>query len=297
MNERELIRWIRSQLHADPAVVPVGPGDDCAIVAAGGQRLLVTTDQVLDGVHFILAEHGPAAAGRKAMARNLSDIAAMAAAPLAAVVTAALPRGMGEADCKALYTGMRQIAEQFHCPIVGGDISAWDQPLAVSVTLLGRPWDGIEPVLRGGARAGDVVCVTGPLGRAWRTRHHLDFTPRVAEAKALAAAATLHAMIDISDGLAADLGHICDESHVAAILDAAAIPLREGADLAAALGDGEDYELLFTLSAADAELLLAVPPTGVSITRIGTIAAGSGVKIRDAAGERSLEQGGWEHRT
>ncbi len=231
------------------------------------------------------------------MARNLSDLAAMAAAPLAAVVTAALPRGMGEADCKALYTGMRMLGDEFNCPIVGGDISAWDQPLALSITLLGRPWPGIEPVLRSGAQHGDVVCVTGPLGRGWRTRHHLEFTPRVAEAKALASAAKLHAMIDISDGLAGDLAHICEESRVGARLDAAAIPLRPGADLAAALGDGEDYELLFTLSPADAELLLADPPQGVSLVRIGQIVAGAGITICDDRGERPLDPLGWEHRT
>ena len=310
MKERQFIEWVRSRTTLDDKAVPVGPGDDCAVVIIDGRQVLVTTDQVLDGVHFVLAEHGAPAAGRKAMARNLSDIAAMAALPVAAVATVALPQDFQASQAKEIYRGMREIADEFDCPVVGGDVGSWSGPLAISVTLFGTPAGGrkpISPVLRSGAQPGDAVCVTGRLGGAWRTRRHLTFTPRITEAVELASQCEIHAMIDISDGLAADLHHICKESRIAAEIVAEDIPIHDDAKqiatdrqspLSAALSDGEDYELLFTLAPSDADKLIQDQPLGVCVSRIGEILPGEGVRLVGPDGrDEALSPDGWEHVT
>ncbi len=302
MKEASFIEYIRSRSVFDPGVVPVGPGDDMAVVRWGGQDLLVAADQVLDGVHFRLAEHGAKAAGRKAMARNLSDVAAMACRPLAAVATVALPHGFAEADAREMYAGLRELGDQFSCPLVGGDVGTWDGSLAISLSILATPGPG-GVVLRRGARVGDAICVTGSFGAAWQTSRHLTFTPRVAEGLVLAQYG-LHSMIDVSDGLSIDLGHVCEASGVGADIQAASVPIHPGAldrpdTLGAALGDGEDYELLFTLPPAQAERLLADKPLGsVSVTRIGTIVTGAARTLVLADGRRQeLPARGWQHDT
>jgi thiamine-monophosphate kinase len=302
MKEFDYIDWIRSQSKFDPAAVPVGPGDDCAVVALGSERLLVTVDQVLDGVHFVLAEHGPAATGRKAMARNLSDVAAMAAEPLAAVASVAMPADMDESQARLLYTGMTEMGARFNCPIVGGDVSIWKGPLTLSVTVFARP-GGIEPVLRSGARPGDAVFVTGRLGGAWAGRRHLEFTPRVVEARALAGRYRPTAMIDLSDGLAGDLRHVCKASGAGAKIDAPAVPIhrdanlsRPGEPLLAALCDGEDYELLFTLAPADARRLIDEGGMDGLARRIGVITAELDVLLVASAGSaQPMPSESWEH--
>ncbi len=298
------MQWLRGQSAFDPAAVAVGPGDDCAVLRAGAQTLLITTDQVLDGVHFSLADHGPEAAGRKAAARGLSDVAAMAGLPVAMVATVAAPKGLSQADAEAIYRGLRAGADPFGCPLVGGDLAAWsDQAgrLQITVTVLGRS-DGIAPVLRSGARPGQTICVTGAFGGAWKTSRHLSFTPRIAEARRIAGQFALGAMIDVSDGLAADLGHIVAESGVGAEVDAMAVPIhadarRASEPLAAALFDGEDYELLFTLPSDQAERLVAVGAVGVAVTRIGAIVEGSGMTLIREGRREPLSPDGWEHRT
>jgi len=308
MRELEFIEWIQGRSSFDATKVPVGPGDDCAIVRLGDSDLLVTTDQALDGVHFILAEHGPRAAGRKVRARGLSDVAAMATVPLAAVATAILPRGFPSADAEELYRGMRGLADEYHCPLVGGDVASWDGALGLTATVFARRagvTGGVEPVLRSGARVGDAICVTGVLGGAWKSRKHLEFTPRVAEAVELAITCRIRSMIDISDSLARDLQHICTASNVGAEIVAGDVPLNPDlaggrtAALQSALHDGEDYELLFTVSPAWARKLCNRQPLlNVPITRIGTIIEGAGITLIDAGGARSdLEPTGWEHGT
>lgn len=302
MRESEFIEWIRSQSGFDPAAVPVGPGDDMAVVRLGRESLLVTTDQVLDGVHFVLSEHGPAAAGRKAMARGLSDVAAMAAEPVAAVATVALPKGCSRADAEGIYRGLRAVGDAFDCPLVGGDVGTWDGALAITVTAFARPGPA-GPILRSGARVGDALCVTGSLGGAWRTARHLTFSPRIAEARALAERCDLHAMIDLSDGLSVDLAHVCEASGVGAEVLAESVPIHpdvQRADdaLAAALGDGEDYELLFAVPPEEADGLLRAQPLAVAIARIGTVVAAGGITLVGADGRREqLARSGWEHRT
>ncbi len=319
MREREFIDWIRSRSGFDPAAVPVGPGDDCAIVTFGGagegEGILITTDQVLDGVHFVLAEHGAETVGRKAMSRSLSDIAAMAAKPIAAVAAVALPAGFERKQAEAIYLGLRASAEPFDCPVVGGDVACWDRPLAITVTVIGRAAGRagvdqagpISPVLRSGAKAGEAICVTGGLGGAWRSSRHLTFTPRIHEAIALADEYRLGAMIDISDGLATDLGHICAASGVGAEILAGGVPIHpdvmrrtgdQAEALRAALTDGEDYELLFTLPADQATALCAAQPTTVKVTRIGTVTSHAGLTLIHPDGRREeLKTHGWEHET
>ena len=310
MKERQFIDWIRSRTALDPETVPVGPGDDCAVMMIDGKRVLATTDQALDGVHFVLSEHGGSAAGRKAMARNLSDVAAMAAVPVAALATVALPRSARTSQAEDIYNGMREIADRFDCPIVGGDVGVWSGPLAISVTVFGRTAGNgkpVGPILRSGAVPGDAICVTGRLGGAWRSRRHLTFTPRIEEAITLARKYEIHAMIDISDGLAADLHHICEESRVGARVAAEEIPIHEDAKLAgpetqdalsASLGDGEDYELLFALPPQDAHKLIQDQPLGVCVSRIGEILPGDRVSLVGFDGkDQDLLPEGWEHAT
>jgi len=301
MRELEFIEWIQGRSNFDATKVPVGPGDDCAIVRLGDSDLLVTTDQALDGVHFVLAEHGPRAAGRKVMARGLSDVAAMATVPLAAVATATLPQGFPPADAEELYRGMRDLADEYHCPLVGGDVASWNGALCLTATVFARRagvTGGVEPVLRGGAKVADAICVTGTLGGAWKSHKHLEFTPRIAEAVELAISCRIRSMIDISDSLARDLQHICTASGVGAEIIAADVPLNEGSELQAALHDGEDYELLFTVSQAWARKLCNRQPLSVPITRIGTIVKGEGLTLIGADGTQGdLEPTGWEHGT
>jgi thiamine-monophosphate kinase len=303
MRERDFIDWICSQSDFDPAIVPVGPGDDMAVVVCNGTKLLLATDQVLDGVHVVIADHGAESVGRKVMARNLSDVAAMAATPFCAVASVGLPTQSPQGDAEALYAGLRTIADAYGCLLVGGDMGSWEGPLCVSVSILAHP-ASTGPILRSGARPGDILCVTGAFGASWRTRRHLEFAPRVEEAKALAAGFDLHAMIDVSDGLAIDLGRLCGASGVGANLEGEAIPIHPDAHamcadpLLAALTDGEDYELLFALPEPDADALLARPPFDIPVTRIGEIIASPDRTLTKPDGSRSpLPTGGWEHET
>src|SRR4051812_31424982 len=163
MGEFDHIAWIR-QRTPSAVQVPVGPGVDCAVLALSAQhRVLATTDMLLEGSHFVLAEHGPRRIGRKAMAVNLSDIAAMGGKPFAAFVSVALPRSGTQGIAEELYLGMREMADAFGTAIAGGDTNTWNGGLVVSVTLLGEPGPQ-GPILRNGARPGDWLMVTGPLG-------------------------------------------------------------------------------------------------------------------------------------
>jgi len=288
--EFDLIHWIRTQQTTSESV-PLAAGDDLAVLKfAANDLVIVGIDQVLDGVHFLSTEHPPELIGRKAMNRNLSDCAAMACLPAAAVVSFALPRGIDPDFVKRLYTGLKEAGDAFGCPIVGGDTGSWAGKLALSVAILGRS-AGIEPVRRSGARPGDGIYVTGPLGGSILGRH-LTFTPRVREARELVARGPISAMIDLSDGLSRDLGHICRESGVGAILEAASIPIHDDARrlndersaLEHALSDGEDHELCFTSGPREDAI------------RIGTVTAERQLLIRDGNAARPLVATGFEHR-
>jgi thiamine-monophosphate kinase len=308
LGEFALIDWIRRREQAHPAGVwtQLGIGDDCAILDAGAHTdLLVTTDMLMDGRHFRLEPDGPESVGYKAMGVNLSDIAAMAGIPRAAVVAVALPRQTAVVVAQGLHAGMRALADRFGVELVGGDTNAWDGPLVISVTLLGQA-SARGAVRRAGARPGDAILVTGPLGGSLFVGRHLRPEPRIAEALALHELAPIHAMIDLSDGLSSDLGHILDESGgLGAILDASAIPihadaaamsLRDGVPaLDHALNDGEDFELCLTLSPEDAARLLAAPPAPTRLYRVGEITDGPGLRLRTAEGTRLIEPRGFDH--
>jgi thiamine-monophosphate kinase len=235
------------------------------------------------------------------MAVNLSDIAAMAARPVAAVVSVGLPRQGGRALAEELYLGLREVADAFDTALAGGDTNSWDGPLVISVTVLGEATPR-GPVRRSGARPGDWLLVTGPLGGSILGKH-LTFTPRVREALQLHALADLHAMIDISDGLAADVNHICEESQCGAVLRAEAIPITAEArtmsgprsSLEHALSDGEDFELVFALPPADAQRLLQTQPiAGLTLVLVGEC-VDQGLWIEENGRRRPLEPLGYVH--
>jgi thiamine-monophosphate kinase len=256
---------------------------------------------LLEGSCFLLAEAGPRRVGRKAMAVNLSDIAAMAGRPVAAVVSVGLPRIGGRAIAEELYLGLREVADAYDTAIVGGDTNSWDGPLVINVTLLGEATPR-GAVRRSGAQVGDWLFVTGALGGSILGKH-LDFAPRVHEALQLHEQVDLHAMIDISDGLAADLAHICEESRCGALLRAEAIPVSDAArqmrddksPLDHALGDGEDFELVFAVSPEDGRRLLATQPIrGVTLTQIGECVE-QGLWYEEEDKKRSLPPRGYVH--
>jgi thiamine-monophosphate kinase len=301
MSEFAYIDWIRRHTPHDPRIL-IGPGDDTAALHWPSDKpLLFTTDMLLEGSCFRLAEAGPRRVGRKAMAVNLSDIAAMAGKPVAAVVSVGLPRTGGRALAEELYRGLREMADAFETALVGGDTNSWDGPPVISVAVLGEATER-GPVRRSGARPGDWLFVTGPLGGSIRGKH-LDFTPRVREALALHAAVPLRAMIDISDGLAADVAHLCDESRCGAVLNAQAVPISEDArllndgrsPLEHALGDGEDFELAFAVSPEDGHILWKTQPVpGVHLVRIGEFTE-AGLWLEDDGSRRPLPPRGYVH--
>ena len=295
MSEFAFIKWLTNQQQSK-GLVRTAAGDDMAVLDfPRGELLLVGVDQVLDQVHFDATEHTARQIGAKVMNRNLSDCAAMACLPVAAVVAVALPRGCGMEYARDLYLGLKEAADKFDCAIIGGDTASWEGRLACSVTVLVRS-AGINPVLRRGAKVGDGIFVSGALGGSILGRH-MDFIPRINLARELAGRYRLSAMLDISDGLSRDLGHICEESGVGAMLLGEQIPIHEDARRLAArdgkeawehaLHDGEDHELVFT-SADRIEL--------EGITRIGEVIAGNEIQVQMHGEVRKLAAAGWEHR-
>lgn len=315
--ESEFLSWLRPRLPTHPQVL-LGPGDDAALLRIGNAsdgNCLVTVDALSDGVDFDLSQVDPRRAGRKCLAVNLSDMAAMAARPVAAFIALTLPRRdrlerSALELAKQLYEGLLPLAEKHQMAIAGGDINTWDHPLTVGVTVLGEP-TARGPLIRSGAKIGDAVLVTGSLGGSI-LGHHLDFEPRVAEALLLHERYELHAGMDISDGLTLDLSRLTAESGVGAALRLADVPIAPAAERLAqqladgstplehALSDGEDFELLFTAPSDDARRILADQPLrdayGVAISQIGEIVAEPGLWQVDASGRRTpLAPRGFEY--
>jgi len=301
VGEKTFIDWLRGRIRLGPNV-PVGPGDDAAVIRPDGE-VVVTADAFLEGTHFP-ADAPPARIGHKVIAASVSDVAAMGCFPVASFVTVGFSRARDEAFVRELGEAMIAAAEKYGAPIAGGDVTSWDQPLAVSVTVLGET-RGLRPVLRSGARPGDRIFVTGSLGGSLSGRH-LDAEPRVREGIFLNREAGASAMIDISDGLSADLSHVARESGVGAVVREAAIPVSEAARvlekedgraaLRHALDDGEDFELLFTVAPDRAEWLRGSWSFDLALTEIGEITE-EGVFIERPDGVREkLEPRGYEHR-
>ncbi|MBC8117403.1 MAG: thiamine-monophosphate kinase [Candidatus Saccharimonas sp.] len=301
--EFNLIDWIRSRV-TDRDPVTLGIGDDAAALRVASDReLLFATDMLMEGVHFTFPPATPQLAGRKALAVNLSDIAAMAGRATAAFVSVALPVDRGFDFAKDVHAGLLELADEYDIVLAGGDTNSWRGPLVINVAVVGEPL-GAGPVLRSGAKPGDWLFVTGSLGGSLAGRH-LTFTPRLREVSRLVELVDLHAMLDISDGLAADLHHILKQSQVGAILDAESIPASSAATpqatadrsaLDRALSDGEDFELLFAVSPADGQRLESLWPDETPVTRIGQITAEPGCWLRDLSGQLiTLPPLGWTH--
>ncbi len=345
--ELALLRKIRSRAgRAAGAAVRLGIGDDCALIRPrSGEELAVTTDLSIAGRHFRLDWHPPQSIGHRALARGLSDLAAMGARPIAAFLSLGLPRELttaptsrpawpigpvrqksstqdGSTWMDGFLDGLLALAEAHKTPLAGGDLS--ESPIAIAdIVLIGGVPQG-KALRRSGARPGHFIYVTGALGGAAAAlarlaelgeaqqagpyplriprkleallAPHLYPQPRIRQGLWLVQHSAASAAIDLSDGLSTDLGHICEESGVAAEVDAALLPIRDAATLTQALHGGEDYELLFT-----------VPPTarlprkidGVSITRIGRIVkllpGQPTVTLLSAEGRQPLKAHGWEH--
>ena len=295
--EAEFLTWLRERLTPHPNL-RLGVGDDAAVLDLGSRpECVVTVDLLTDGVDFRLDETSLERIGRKALAVNLSDLAAMAARPLAAVVALALPRDRALEIAIGVYQGVLPLAEHYQTAIAGGDTNTWDGPLVISVTLIGQATErGV--LRRDGARPGDALVVTGEFGGSILARH-FDFEPRVHEALLLHERYELHAGIDVSDGLSLDLSRLAQASGCGAVLNLASIPVAQAAvELAQtrrdgvsaidhALADGEDFELLLAVPQAAARRMAIERALEVPLTVIGDLVAEPGLWQRSTTGERA----------
>jgi thiamine-monophosphate kinase len=332
--ELDLIRYIRERAgRSGSRSLRLGIGDDCALLRPRrGHELAVTTDLTIAGTHFRLDWHTPESAGHRALARGLSDLAAMGAQPVAAFLSLGLPRefanpeGLWSRSWAARFLdGLLKLATAHKTPLAGGDLSETPIPLA-DIVLIGSVPAG-KAMLRSTARPGDLLYVTGTLGggaaslphldrlarehrsqssglKPFRVPHdlepllarHLSPQPRIQQGLYLRQRALATAAIDLSDGLSTDLTHLCEESRVAAEIDPSLLPIHPGASLHYALHGGDDYELLFT-AAPDAPIPRKI--AGVPVTRIGRILRARGnrptIALLTAEGSKPLEPQGWEH--
>jgi thiamine-monophosphate kinase len=305
--ETDFVDWLLHRMPPD-ARLEVPPGDDAAVLRPpAGRRTVVTVDMLMEGTDFVLGpDCPPRAVGHKALAVSLSDLAAMAARPEAAVVAVALPRHGGDRIARGLHEGIVSLAAAHGVALAGGDTNAWDGPLVVSVTALGSVLPG-RAWRRDGARPGDALVVTGPCGGSLLGRH-LAVAPRCGEALAIAGRHEVHAAIDVSDGLSIDVARLMTASRTAGIIDLAHVPIHADAvrmaarpgdgrsPLSHALGDGEDFEVVLAMPEAAARALVADPPAGLAPAIIGVVETGSGLIARDASGaRRPLEPEGFVH--
>lgn len=325
VGEWGLLAELLPGLPAGPEVI-VGAGDDAAVIDGGDRWLLLTIDMLVEGVHFSLTYTSFHDLGRKALAVNVSDIAAMGGRPTVAVVGLGLPPALELEDIRALYAGLREEAGLYGVSLVGGDTVASPDALSISVALLGEVEPG-RALLRSQALPGDIICVTGHLGAAAAglavlegrlacppeiaaplVGAHLRPVARVGAGRVLAASPGVGAAQDVSDGLVTDLSHICRASGVGCVLEAVRVPVAVAAralaamsgddPLAWALTGGEDYELLFTVRPwAAEEVERRLQDAGETVTRIGVItAAEEGTKLIHPDGrEAPLTPAGYEH--
>jgi thiamine-monophosphate kinase len=322
-SELSLIRQIRQRaLSFSRGQVRLGIGDDCALLRPRrGEEFAITTDLSIAGRHFWLATHPPESIGHRAIARGLSDLAAMGARPVAAFVSLAVPRELAGEWISRFYDGLLALAKAHITTLAGGDLSEAPIPLT-DIVLVGSVPAG-KALLRSGARPGHLLYVTGTLGRSaqglvllseiaesetqaqkqWRGADrftalalHLYPQPRIAQGLWLRRRGLASAAIDLSDGLSIDLAHLCKESGVAAEIDAELLPIHPGATLDQALHGGEDYELLFS---APESTHVPKAIAGVPVTQIGRVLKRSGkrasVTLNTLQGARPLKPEGWQH--
>ncbi|MFH1020563.1 MAG: thiamine-phosphate kinase [Pseudomonadota bacterium] len=322
--EREIIARIRQAAGSSGDLV-AGIGDDCAVYKTSPDRVsLVTTDTMVAGVHFDLAWHPPFALGRKAASVNISDIAAMGGLPRFALLSLALTPDFGSRWLDAFMAGFLAVLSEHGVVLIGGDTVQSGHESVLSVTVLGEMAEA-ELITRKGARAGDVVLVSGFLGEAagglalcrrglvhdpgWQPliAAHLDPVPQVALGRVLASSGMVHAMQDLSDGLATDLAHICTESGVGAVVREEKIPLspllRKAAETCGqspldwALAGGEDYQLLISAGEQQVAALCSLvrEQTGRELFAVGRIVEGRGVFLEEAGRRREISYRGYEH--
>ncbi len=326
IGEFGFIERIKAGTLVRPETVIKGIGDDCAVVRSASDRVtLLTTDMLVGGVHFQLKDMPPYKLGRKSIAVNLSDIAAMGGTPQEALISIAIPDTVPVEALDAIYEGMKSMTREFGVNLLGGDTTASRQHLVINAVLVGEAREE-EVLYRSGAEPGDVIFLTGPVGasaagldcllagRSFAGRDalldaHFDPYPHVRAGRIIAGLRAAHAMVDISDGLAGDLGHICAESRVGAVIEEARIPTtdlfrayceRFGVDaLRLAIHVGEDYVLLATAPAkAAAALGKALQEGGCAFHRIGEIVHEPGIRLRARDGTtREIEPAGWNHFT
>lgn len=309
LREKDLIRRIRQTAKSAKLPYPHGIGDDCAVVQLPkGHEALVTTDFSLEDVHFRRAWHPPASVGHRCLARGLSDIAAMGGTPLSAFLSLALPPELPQGWVDGFISGFLKLARRHKVTLAGGDTAQSPQSVLADIVVVGSLPQGTA-VLRSGARPGDSIYVSGRLGesvaslqklrdgkklRPTSGSRHFHPEPRLLVGQFLRENKLASAMIDISDGLSTDLGHICEESGVGAIVHASALPRLPGEQgLQFALHGGEDYELLFA-----ARPSRRIPPeiAGIAVTRIGEIIPGKRMNLVRADGvSEDLQPMGWEH--
>jgi len=311
--ENTLIKRIRSSAGVRLARHGgIGIGDDCAVIPIPrGHQALVTTDFSLENVHFRRAWHPAESVGHRCLARGLSDIAAMGGEPLAAFLSLALPRSLPQSWVDGFLRGLLKLAAEFKVSLAGGDTAESPGGILADIVVMGSVAKG-KAILRSGARPGDKIYVTGELGASAATLpllsqeeirpadfpRHFYPIPRIEVGRFLRERRLASAMIDISDGLSTDLGHLCDESRVGAKIQAGKIPVAvigrpaRQVELRFALHGGEDYELLFTAARGK-----PVPSriAGVAVTQIGEVTRGREVFLERDGVKRKLPPQGWEH--
>jgi thiamine-monophosphate kinase len=313
--ELEFIRWLRENVPTHRNA-PLGLSDDAALISlAGRSDVVVTIDTLTDGVDFQVGVHDPHRIGRQALAANLSDLAAMAARPLAAVVSLVLPRNNPATNDSlklaiALYEGLLPLAKEYDVAIAGGDTNTFDGPIVISVAAFGQP-SARGPLTRTGGKRGDWLLVTGALGGSI-LGHMLDFTPRVREATMLHERYDLHAATDISDGLALDASRLAAGSGCGAVIFIDRVPIspdafqladqeksadRNAAALNHALSDGQDFELLIAAPPETAQQILRDKRVECPITHVGELIADAGLwQQQGAEPRRPMEPIGWRHK-
>jgi len=297
MTEDAFLASLFARLPAAPAALAVPPGDDCAAIDLGdGRWLLIAVDQVVGDRHYV--QSGPLAtppelAGRKVLARNLSDIAAMGGTPTYCLVSGAFGPSCDEDWIQRFYQGILDLAGRHRVAMIGGDLAVTPADTVVSLTILGEIGAG-QAVRRAGAVPGDEFWATGVFGDSFPTGYHLSFEPRCHEGSWLAANGCVHAMMDVSDGLLLDATRMCRSSGLTLCLDTASIPRRlPGTSLRAALSDGEDYELIMAVPPDQASVLARRWPFATPLTRLGRFVAGApGVCAADG---RPLGEAGYDH--
>ena len=299
--EHGFIAWAKQRAMRLPKI-KLGIGDDCALIASDGSDWVVTTDSLCEGTHFILDQCGPQAVGRKLVGVNLSDLASMAAVPVAVFLSLCLPRKSADLLGSEIYEGVCEACEKYNVAIGGGDTNVWDGPLVVHLTAIGtaRPagsW------LRSGARPGDKIVLSGRLGGSLLGKH-LDFEPRLRLAQALYPLGIVQAATDISDGLGIDLLNLTAASRCGAEVELDRIPISDAAmerskssghtALEHAIGDGEDFELLMAVDPAQIDQLPS-EIDGVPLTVIGTFVSRTGLWSRSKGRIEQLQPRGYVH--